>query len=173
METAKCGTRSGYNRHIRLKQIACDACKLANRKWVSEWSKNNPDRTKEINKKARDKYRARPEIQQKRIEDGRKYLQTENGKEAAARSNSRRRAHKMNAASEKYTTQDVLNFYGNICHICNITIDLSLPRKVGHENWQMGLQLDHVIPISKGGNDSLDNVRPSHGICNKKKSDKI
>jgi len=35
-----------------------------------------------------------------------------------------------------------------------------------------GLQIDHVIPIVKGGPDTLNNVRPAHGLCNIKKKDK-
>lgn len=33
--------------------------------------------------------------------------------------------------------------------------------------------IDHVIPLSKGGKDSWDNVRLAHRICNSIKSDKI
>jgi 5-methylcytosine-specific restriction endonuclease McrA len=28
------------------------------------------------------------------------------------------------------------------------------------------LHIDHVYPLSKGGLDTLENVRPSHGKCN-------
>jgi len=33
----------------------------------------------------------------------------------------------------------------------------------------MGLHIDHVMPLSKGGPDTLENVRPAHGSCNVKK----
>jgi len=55
-----------------------------------------------------------------------------------------------------------------LCHICGDEVDLSLPR-----NSRMGPTLDHVIPISKGGLDLLDNVRLAHWICNIRKSDSL
>lgn len=62
----------------------------------------------------------------------------------------------------------VLREYGSACHICGEEIDLNLPRTS-----RMGLTVDHVFPLSKGGSDELDNLRPAHWICNRRKSDKI
>ena len=166
---AQCGTRGGYNRHLRLKEPTCEPCKAASREWVRFWASQHPERIKEINKKARIKYRSRPEIQQMRKEKGREYIKTNKGKESSIRSVHRRRARKLNAGTEKYTTQQILDLYGTICHICNKPIDLSLNRKPGYEGWEMGLHLDHKIPLAKGGSDTVDNIRPSHGICNKRK----
>ena len=33
--------------------------------------------------------------------------------------------------------------------------------------------IDHIIPLSKGGNDTLDNCQPSCRACNRTKSDKV
>ena len=55
-----------------------------------------------------------------------------------------------------------------ICWICNNSVDLSIKRTA---RW--GATLDHVIPISKGGEDSLDNIRLAHWICNNQKSNKM
>lgn len=55
-----------------------------------------------------------------------------------------------------------------LCHICGDEVDLSLPRTS-----RMGATLDHVIPISKGGLDLLENVRLAHWICNIRKSDSL
>jgi len=169
---ASCGTRGGYNRHLKLKEPTCEPCKVAQRIAAAKQYARNPERAKEINKKARAKYRSRPEVQESRKEKGREYIKSKKGREVSARAYHRRRARKMNALTEKYTTQDVLDLYGAICHICAEAIDLSLPRKVGQEGWEMGLHLDHVVPIAKGGDDTLANVRPSHGACNKRKGAK-
>lgn len=56
----------------------------------------------------------------------------------------------------------------SVCHICGVEVDLSLARSS-----RMGPTLDHVIPISKGGLDSLENVRLAHWICNIRKSDSL
>ena len=51
--------------------------------------------------------------------------------------------------------------YGNTCHICGSEIDLT-------RRWPDPLSAtrDHIIPRSRGGSDSLDNVRPAHLRCN-------
>ncbi len=85
----------------------------------------------------------------------------------------KRKAQKLNTQTHKYTEQDILNTYGNVCHICLKEIDLSLPRNSKGNNWQYGLHIDHVIPLSKGGTDTVDNVRPAHAICNMLKRDKV
>lgn len=56
----------------------------------------------------------------------------------------------------------ILADHGMVCHICGGAID-SLD----------DLHFDHVIPLVKGGAHSQDNVRPSHALCNMRKSDKI
>ncbi|MCG7231006.1 HNH endonuclease [Corynebacterium propinquum] len=45
----------------------------------------------------------------------------------------------------------VIETYGDRCHLCG---------KRG------ATSADHVIPRSKGGDDSLDNLRPAHTSCN-------
>ena len=67
---------------------------------------------------------------------------------------------------QPYTLEQVLEEYGSVCYLCEQDIDLTLPRKIGVEGWEYGLHLDHVTPISKGGPDCLENVAPSHAICN-------
>jgi len=74
-----------------------------------------------------------------------------------------------NAIQSPYTREEVLDRYGSICHLCQEPIDLTLPKRVGYKGWEYGLHLDHVIPLSKGGDDTIENIRPSHGKCNIKK----
>lgn len=93
--------------------------------------------------------------------------------ERAVRAVIRRRAQKRNNGYEIYTTQQVLDLYGTNCYICTTPIDIETSRKVGSHGWKLSLQIDHVIPISKGGPDILDNVRPAHAICNMEKRDKM
>ena len=82
----------------------------------------------------------------------------------------RRRATELNNPSSKYTETQVLEMYGTDCYICGIEIDLDAPRQVGRKKgWEMGLHIDHVIPMVDGGPDTLENVRPSHAKCNLQK----
>jgi hypothetical protein len=106
----------------------------------------NPEKANESSRKSRAKY---PE---KRRELVRK-----------------RRALKKSLPHERFYEKDVLARWGTNCHICNEPIDFDAPRRTGWAGWERGLQLDHVIPIKKGGPDTLENVKPAHGICNLRK----
>ena len=85
----------------------------------------------------------------------------------------KRRALKIGNGHTPYTVQEVLDKYGTDCHLCQTPINLSVSRQVGKPNWEKSLHIDHFVPISKGGPDTLENVRPSHGICNIVKSDRV
>jgi len=64
--------------------------------------------------------------------------------------------------------EKILETYGFICYLCNDPIDMKLPRTS-----KRGATVDHIIPLSRGGSDELDNLRLTHWSCNMKKSDKL
>lgn len=135
-------TRSGYAWHRRdMKEEPCQPCTDAERAY---WRQQRIIRKDQINQLRR-LSRAR-----------RKYTYQSR----------RTKARKIGVEYGYYTDQDVLDLYGTMCHICNEDIDLNAPRKCGDNGWERGLHIDHVYPISKGGPDTLENVRPSHGRCN-------
>lgn len=76
-----------------------------------------------------------------------------------------RRQTKLNP--NRISADQVVREYGDVCHICQDQIDMSLPRTS-----KMGLTIDHLIALSKGGTDTMENLRPAHWICNRRKSDK-
>ena len=146
-----CGTDSGYNKHIRNKEKTCEPCAVAHNERNRLWYKENSEkRKKTIVKWQKDNPESIKAIW--RLKD------------------TRRRSNKDSNGFEFYTEKEILEKYGTNCHICSIPIDLSANRKVGSIGWEMGLHLDHVIPLSKGGSDTKNNVRPSHAYCNLKKS---
>ena len=108
-----------------------------------------------------------PEVLRRRV---RKYWKKH--PEKAQAYNRQRRAMKNGVEHTPYTKEEVLKKYGTNCHICNEPIDLKAPRALRFKGWENGLHLDHVIPISKGGPDTIDNIRPAHGLCNMKKGAK-
>lgn len=147
--TAKCGTRSGYNKHLRLKEDVCNECREAQNSYDRKRFENNPDyfRIKNKNNENKEKKRARWR---------------------------KREAIRRGSISSKYLESDVIDLYGTTCYICLEEIDMSASRRSGiGNNWEQGLHIDHIIPLSKGGNDSIDNVRPAHAICNLKKGSKL
>ena len=80
--------------------------------------------------------------------------------------NKGKRAREYGAKHIPYELNEVLNTYGTNCHICQEPIDMNAPRRVGLDGWEQGLHLDHLIPLSKGGEDTIENIRPTHGQCN-------
>ena len=78
----------------------------------------------------------------------------------------RRRANIKQNGFERYTEAEVLKKYGTICYLCNIEIDMDATRLIGKMGWESSLHIEHVVDIAKGGPDTLENVRPSHAVCN-------
>jgi hypothetical protein len=68
----------------------------------------------------------------------------------------------------RITADVIIERDGNLCHLCDVEIDLSLAR-----NSRFGATIDHVIPLSKGGLDVIDNLRLAHWICNIKKGNRV
>lgn len=54
------------------------------------------------------------------------------------------------------------------CGICGDPIDYTLP----HDD-PMSYAVDHIVPLNRGGSDTLDNKQASHRTCNRAKSDKL
>lgn len=100
----------------------------------------------------------------------------QNNPEKGAERQARRRARKKNApVCERVDRLVVAERDGWICHLCHGPIDPTLtyrdPETGKCNPWY--LNMDHVIPLAKGGAHSYDNCRASHSICNKKKAASI
>lgn len=56
----------------------------------------------------------------------------------------------------------------NVCSICGMPVDktLSFPDP-------MSASVDHIVPASRGGTNSIDNLAIAHLICNRVKSNKM
>lgn len=72
----------------------------------------------------------------------------------------KRRALKNQAKVEKVERSKVYERDNGVCHIC---------KKVVGKIWH----LDHIIPLSKGGEHSYRNVAVSHAFCNLSKYTKV
>jgi 5-methylcytosine-specific restriction endonuclease McrA len=147
-------------------QPYCTPCRAA---YHAEYHRANPHKsrqtTKKYDKENRDKRRVHEEKYKKSNPD--------KVREWSRRKNRKREALKKNNWHDPYTEEQVLTKYGIDCHICKTLIDLSAPRQCGKPGWEKGLHIDHLHPLSKGGPDTLYNVRPSHGKCNIDKNAKL
>jgi 5-methylcytosine-specific restriction endonuclease McrA len=174
-----CGTYSGRALHMKYKERLCQPCRNAYNAYLRQYRANKPEIISEIKKrqynKDIEKSHALAKIQRiKHAEKTKAYLKiynkTQKRKDAFNAKSRRRRS----VNSEPYTEQQVLELYGSLCHICNKLIDLLAPRSAQKGNdWHYGLHIDHIIPLAKGGEDTLNNVKPAHAICNLSKGAKL
>ena len=158
MTKSKCGTNSGYSAHYYYKNLPpCDPCKVARKEYLVQWHTDKPEYRKEIwvrFKKSNPNYKK--DYHKAKPEQGRQDAR-------------RRRAVKRGVESRPYTETEVLKLYGTECHICNEQIDLTAPKMQGKDGWEKGLHLDHLIPLSAGGPNVIENIRPTHALCNLQK----
>ena len=54
------------------------------------------------------------------------------------------------------------------CALCGQPIDYAL-----HHLDPMAFVVDHIIPVNRGGTDTLDNKQAAHRSCNRAKSDRL
>lgn len=73
----------------------------------------------------------------------------------------RRRARLASVKNDNYKRVDVYNRFGGYCIVCDDKIDLAV--KFPDKNY---FTVHHLIPISKGGDNTSKNVAPAHLICN-------
>lgn len=73
-----------------------------------------------------------------------------------------RRARKRGTQIEPVDFAVVLAEHGMHCHICDQPISDSTV-----------LHFDHVIPLSKGGTHTYDNIKPAHAKCNLRKAARL
>lgn len=150
--------------------------KMLNRERSKRWREAHPERKKELNANWESKnpnyysdyYNKNSERIKERIT---KY--SKDKPHIKRDSDRKRRAKKYETRTENFTEKQVLELYGTDCYICNKPIDLTISGRPGYPNWEQGLHIDHVVALVNGGTNTLDNVRPTHGICNLHKGRKV
>lgn len=69
---------------------------------------------------------------------------------------------------EEINHTEVFDAHGWICHLCGMVID----KNAAKNDW-MRVTLDHIIPISRGGEHVWSNVAPAHFRCNMLKGNSL
>jgi len=96
----------------------------------------------------------------KMLEYQKKYLLTEKGRACRQRSDCKRRTKGKEITNTLTSDEwfDILEKYNYRCVHCGVEFDCeNLPTR------------DHIIPISKGGNNIKENIVPACRSCNSKK----
>ena len=158
---------------------------LKDKERQKEWTKNNPDKIKANAKKSREKEKTKKRLSdyylnnKKNIQEYKKehylnnidrykllfkrYRETTHYKLLQRVHKHKKRSNKdsnftLNELEKKMTEQN------NKCFYCGIELDLSIPRFT---------HIDHKIPLSKGGNNTIDNIVWCCSNCNLKKGIKL
>lgn len=126
------------------------------------------EKTKTVrNQQSRDYYHANKDEQRARMK---LYVQKNRAKLLPMwqRNYLKRRAKLANVLSERYEKLDVYKRDNGLCYICSQVIDVLL-------EWPhpKSFSIDHIIPLSKGGDNTLNNVASTHLRCNLSKFTKI
>lgn len=79
-------------------------------------------------------------------------------REAVADTRAVRRARKQGRFVEKVYRAKVLREHGGLCGICGARVD---PK---------AFHVDHIVPLSRGGEHSYANTQPAHPACNLRKA---
>ncbi|MBB1057848.1 HNH endonuclease [Dietzia sp. B19] len=82
----------------------------------------------------------------------------------------RRRRMLASAKQEPYTRELIFARDGWVCGICSESID---PRMRYQDDPSTCATIDHIVPLSRGGDDTPANVQAAHGSCNYRKCNRV
>ena len=123
-----------------------------NRARAKAWRQANPERSKSLQKQWRDQRKEELKAKRRAYRDA--------NRDTIRALNNRRKALQRNVEVNDLTSVQwvaIVASYGGRCVYCGCT-----PEQI---------TMDHVIPLSKGGNHTASNVVPACGSCNSAKSD--
>lgn len=138
-------------------------CLLCDREKTNQYRKKNPEACRESNRQSRlnnpETWRRynktyQPKYYAKKRQQDPLYVRLKLGK---------KRAKQAGAEYEEIKSTDLINYWRqkgitiDICHYCKKTID------------EDQLELDHGIPLSRGGSHTRSNLYPSDKRCNQSK----
>ena len=98
------------------------------------------------------------------------YLQTERGRESFYRSNLKRKSYKHKVNFTPHERKVILDRDNWKCCNCGIKVH---DRSTGDWNTPDKAHIDHIIPLSKGGNSEPSNLQTLCRTCNLSKNNKI
>jgi hypothetical protein len=187
-----CGTEPGYRKHRRNKETKCQECRDAHN------VHRRATYTKEANRRYIENYRNRKKLERAELRAARKQakldkaLKIKRDKEAEYEEYLAIKAkvlefnklvveidtppvnlRKATPRQRHEIRQILLKRDGMNCYLCDVPVNFRAPYIQGQEGWEWFPHLEHVIPVSKGGTDELDNIKLAHAKCNRDKGVKI
>lgn len=158
--------RSGLNSWCNPCQVAkTREWRAANRDKLAEWRRSNAER---LRAKDRERYTPRP-LREKTCETcGIRFVPIQRNQQRYCSVEHREIRHRNRPAVPKSVKRWVLQRDNWTCYLCGDAIPQWIP-------WPRPLSatVDHVIPWSKGGLGTPDNLRAAHWHCNRRKADQL
>lgn len=156
--------REYYHRNKDKQRLYDIEHKEARSAYKTKWAKENPDKVKASRERRADVIKERNKKyneahRKEAVERAARWKRTH--PEKAKANEHRREARKRNNGG-CFTAEEwkiLCEKYNNACLCC------------GRDD--VKLTADHVVPVSKGGLSSIDNIQPLCASCNSKKHDKI
>lgn len=127
----------------KAKQSKQNWC-INNQEYFKEWKKQNPNWDRDWRINNADKIRMYS--RQNRI---------------------KRRLLLKNVKSESYTLEEIYIRDEGMCMLCFTNVAINAKEMANRAS------IDHIIPLSKGGDDTLNNVQLAHFGCNSRKGNRI
>jgi 5-methylcytosine-specific restriction endonuclease McrA len=189
-ECKKCGKFKGFDKFHKNKQSKdghvnkCKVCKSQydkNPELTMKRKRNYQENTEEIlqrNKKYRQKnakqiseqkkqyYTEHSEQIKKRMKI---YWKTESGKETKFKDSLKKRSNDFNVVFSPVKRMGILDRDNWECRRCGVSVH---DESTGNWNTHDKAHIDHIIPLSKGGPSTLDNLQTLCRTCNLSKSAK-
>ena len=136
---------------------------------IKRWKAKNPDKAKEMERKQHDRIANNPELRAKYTKYERERRQKRQKSDPAfhehlmdlAKRGSHKRRARIAQTGGSYTRSEwrkLCEFYDHRCLCCGMKFQR--------------LTVDHVLPLSKGGTNNIENIQPLCRSCNSQKHDK-
>ncbi|MGE0541220.1 MAG: HNH endonuclease [Dehalococcoidia bacterium] len=141
----------------------CKPCRyIQNRKWVTANPHKYAEYTGRWREKHREQYNAYDREYRERTRERRRQQQAESraNNRIRFRSYNAKRYAMLLAAEGTYSATDIERLYaeqGGLCRWCSCSLDT-------------GYEIDHVIPLSRGGSNGPENLAVTCTSCNRRKS---
>lgn len=129
--------------------------KIKEREYGKVWSKNNPEKVKA----RRNRWESKPENKETKRKLLKRWRDEHPNKSREHNQNRRARLHGSGGIITDNEWDELLRLYNYSCLCCG--------------KQEVKLTIDHIIPISLGGKNVIDNIQPLCKTCNSKKHTKI
>lgn len=135
-----------------------DSHKEQHKEWYEAHREQQRERSKIYYQENKEK------IREQQKEYAKEYRKTRRRKLQRIKENSKHRAKVNNVESDRWTPTQIFQRDNGICQICGLPVyeGDDVPKRLEPS-------YDHIIPMSKGGANTYDNVQLTHFFCNRHK----